>query len=520
MKMARRWLILLMICGAVAALFSEMTAEILPEKIPGSSVIEPSGEWRQDGHTLQFICPLPQSEEVQLLLLQSHWPNYQVLVDGQAIFSSARKGLGPYHLLVLPEGRNLCIQFIFETEAGASSIRQSRFVIGNKSGIYHKMVSENLYAVIFASLAAGMAVVSVCMGIYTGLQHATDLSEGLVSLGMYIFCAGVWVLTDSKILMLVTRRTGLVELISFLAFFALPIPLLNFTKKTLPGKERSFGFLQLLFQMMFLLFVVNRWTGFLAEMWIVIAEHCLMAVTIGTVLYNGFREMHRRKSKRLYRVMVGYVVFSICSVLALGFFYRHNDAAYSIAYVIGMLGFIVCLSDAAWTAVFDRVREHANVAMYAQMAYHDMMTGLGNRAAFRRDGEADKIFRDALAYIMVDTNNLKKINDSQGHLQGDTLICTIARCIQQTVGDMGQCYRIGGDEFVIRMRKVSCQHVMEYVQALQNAIEAENAQSDIPISAAIGYAWTDEETKDLSELFRRADDDMYETKKRMKESMK
>ena len=45
-------------------------------------------------------------------------------------------------------------------------------------------------------------------------------------------------------------------------------------------------------------------------------------------------------------------------------------------------------------------------------------------------------------------NNLKEINDKQGHHFGDVAIRQMADILRESVSDMGNCYRIGGDEFI------------------------------------------------------------------------
>ena len=50
------------------------------------------------------------------------------------------------------------------------------------------------------------------------------------------------------------------------------------------------------------------------------------------------------------------------------------------------------------------------------------MTGLGNRTAFLQDKKVAEKDQGEIAYIMIDANNLKKINDSQGHQKGDELL--------------------------------------------------------------------------------------------------
>ena len=79
---------------------------------------------------------------------------------------------------------------------------------------------------------------------------AKDTCKSLRSLGIYSICAGSWILTDSKIFLLIAQKTGMIEQIPFLCFFFLPVALLEFTKKIMPQKEQMLFILQNLFLMM------------------------------------------------------------------------------------------------------------------------------------------------------------------------------------------------------------------------------------------------------------------------------
>lgn len=161
------------------------------------------------------------------------------------------------------------------------------------------------------------------------------------------------------------------------------------------------------------------------------------------------------------------------------------------------------------------------MALYAKMAYTDMMTGLKNRAAFTEDSSRDAHTSGAVSYIMIDANNLKKINDSLGHKRGDELLTTVARCMEAGVkkyAGNGRCYRIGGDEFVIRLNNATEQDTKECMQRVKEALAAADKKTDIPISAAMGYAWSDDPDKDTEKLLQNADAQMYENKQMMKKS--
>ena len=111
-------------------------------------------------------------------------------------------------------------------------------------------------------------------------------------------------MTDSKLLLLVTQKTELVELISFLAFFSLPFPLLGFTKILMPGKEKMFGKLQGCFWMMAVIYTVNYMTDLIPVTAVIVAEHFFMVVTIILVLYYGAYHIREHKNGKILRVML------------------------------------------------------------------------------------------------------------------------------------------------------------------------------------------------------------------------
>lgn len=87
-------------------------------------------------------------------------------------------------------------------------------------------------------------------------------------------------------------------------------------------------------------------------------------------------------------------------------------------------------------------------------AFHDALTGLGNRASFMKKvaaalesvrGEQRKFF----AILLINLNRFKIVNDSLGHQYGDRLLIGIARRLEMYVGSCGTVARIGGDEFAV-----------------------------------------------------------------------
>ena len=492
------------------------------DRIEYGTVQAVEGTWsvqrEGSGSMVKYECQIPggQGKDSEVMLLQTHWKSYELLVDGTVIYGTGSRKEGLVHLFSLPAGKTLTIQFQDGDERTAGAIKQSQIYIGNRSGMFMKIIKENLYAAVFSMFAFLFGVISVVFGFYMKSAWSKEICRSLKYLGVYILCAGIWVLTDSRLLLLMTQHTEVVEMISFLTFFSLPLPLLGFTRNLMPGRDRMFCILQDLDWVMLLFYMVSYLSGVASITILILMEHTLMAVTIIAVLWHGVREVRVTKNRKLFRVMSGYVFFSICSVIAFIFFYQGSSSGYSISYVIGILGFVLMLVDAAGIAIYEQLQENANVAVYAKMAYLDQMTELGNRTAFLRDKKEDEGYKGRFAYIMVDANNLKKINDSQGHQKGDELIQKIAECIKVAVREVGRGYRIGGDEFAISLKNKSRQETVDCMKRIRKALEEENQISDIEISAAMGYAWTDQKVKALDRLLEEADTMMYANKRQMK----
>ena len=520
MKKIKNIFIFLVICSMVTALYIGIKTELSPEKVYYGTVHAEAGNWTQESESenVDYTCQIPdgQKDTQWVMMLQTHWKDYEIYVDGQKIYSTLGKRTGAFHLFSLPDGETLHIQFLNENTSAVSSIEQSKVWIGDKSSMYMTLIKQNLYAAVFTLFAFIMSLVSILAGLYMKPVWHKEIYKSLISLGCYILCAGIWVLTDSRLLLLVTQKTGVVEMISFFAFFGLPIPFMEFTGKMLPEREKILKNFQNIFLMMLLVYSVNYIGGVIPIAVLIVLEHLFMASAIIMFLYFGYQEIKKGQNRKLNRVMVGYIVFCISSVFALTSFYTGNSYLYSIAYVVGIMGFVFFLVDAACISVYDQLKENANAAMYARLAYLDMMTGFGNRTAFLEDTDIDKTYSGSMAYIMVDANNLKKVNDTLGHQKGDELITQITKCLRKVIKNDGKCYRIGGDEFVISLRNKNQQDIEAYITQIQKEIQTADAQSTIPISAAIGYAWTTESHKDLEKLLHEADESMYENKKKLK----
>ena len=117
---------------------------------------------------------------------------------------------------------------------------------------------------------------------------------------------------------------------------------------------------------------------------------------------------------------------------------------------------------------------------------------------------------DMVGVIFWDVNGLKETNDTLGHVMGDKLIAEIADSIRGFTNEKYRAYRVGGDEFIMICEDENELKMNEIVNEWNKIIAENNKESEIPLSAAVGYAAGKGE--DIGAIIKRADDRMYANK--------
>lgn len=148
-----------------------------------------------------------------------------------------------------------------------------------------------------------------------------------------------------------------------------------------------------------------------------------------------------------------------------------------------------------------------------QEAQVDFLTGLYNRrgwdALLAVEEERCKTYGSPALAMVVDIDDLKQVNDSQGHACGDTIISTVADCLKQSVRTSDIVARLGGDEFALLMVELREIDKSLLVRCIQQALRSKG------ISASIGWA-VRSPTMTLAETVEKADAHMYLCKRQRK----
>ncbi len=159
----------------------------------------------------------------------------------------------------------------------------------------------------------------------------------------------------------------------------------------------------------------------------------------------------------------------------------------------------------------DRSKEHL-----AYLAYTDALTGLANRALF-----ADRLHQAQLAarrhggkfaVMMLDLDGFKAVNDTYGHVAGDTVLQLVARKFQHCVRQSDTLARLGGDEFGVLLPRLHAADAAaavarRMIQVLDEPLELANHQ--VVIGASIGIAVYPDHAQSADCLLAAADTALY-----------
>ncbi|KWC61905.1 putative bifunctional diguanylate cyclase/phosphodiesterase [Burkholderia ubonensis] len=169
----------------------------------------------------------------------------------------------------------------------------------------------------------------------------------------------------------------------------------------------------------------------------------------------------------------------------------------------------------SWSIVTRQAEAEARIH---ELAHHDSLTGLPNRATFLTEFDAwlrrsDKV----LALLFIDLDGFKLINDARGHSAGDEVLRQVAERLRGQCPEPGMMLgRIGGDEFAVLMRDTDADGAMGAAARLVDTLVAPYAPSpdrQFRIGASIGCVLAPHHGNDAGVLLSRADMALYAAKK-------
>jgi len=183
--------------------------------------------------------------------------------------------------------------------------------------------------------------------------------------------------------------------------------------------------------------------------------------------------------------------------------------------LVTLLGISHALRDLAYAALAGY--QDATLALLTEQALTDGLTGVANRRAFdtRLNDEIERgqRFGHGVALVFLDIDGLKRMNDTQGHTQGDALVCAVATLLRAQARGIDLVARVGGDEFAVILPETAGGGAVSLVQRLAQAA-ATRQVAGVPLRVSMGVAVYPDDGATPAALIAHADQHMYADKRR------
>ncbi|WNS45542.1 diguanylate cyclase domain-containing protein [Paenibacillus sp. MMS20-IR301] len=184
---------------------------------------------------------------------------------------------------------------------------------------------------------------------------------------------------------------------------------------------------------------------------------------------------------------------------------------------------VAVLSESLRNLVSNLTKTESKLSYMSDMALHDKLTGLPNRAALdeflaHAVGKA-KQNRTTLSFLYLDLDGFKKVNDTFGHATGDALLQEVAFRLVESTRDNEIVARLGGDEFVVILNTSAGKPMQEAEIVASRIISKINLPilirgEELHVGCSVGAAvWTPDGGGDTIETLRLADEALYISKR-------
>ncbi len=254
--------------------------------------------------------------------------------------------------------------------------------------------------------------------------------------------------------------------------------------------------------------------------YVILAAQIILLLLISVYAFGALAMKKREEWAQRYRTVAAFgLTMAFFMVLQLAFPYL---PFYAMAYLLGtclLRAVIIGNEKEAYRRGMEEAKENARKRLLQAQkeASIDALTGVKNKHAFLDEEEhLDMLIGEhqvpQFAIVMLDVNDLKKVNDSKGHQAGDEYLKEASHFICDTF-KKSPVYRVGGDEFVVLAEGSDYVRIEELVGEVRQHNKEALANDGVIIACGMARYDRDE---CVASVFERADHRMYENKNLLK----
>lgn len=346
-----------------------------------------------------------------------------------------------------------------------------------------------------------------------------EIYNNIWQVGMFSILLSFWMIAESRMLQFFSGSIWLIGSLAYISLPLIPIPLLFYIKSIISEEgakplmiSAKICCVNLGLVVFMQLFSIM---DFFESVWI---THIVIGITILIISKQLFFEIKVKQNKSAKNFLFSLGILLAFVILDIFRFYAFDVANVTIFVRIGFLIFIILLGMETGRHLMALLKKSYKATFYEKLAYLDQLTQGPNRTAFEKDLEeafSDEINRSRLRLVMLDMNQLKKINDVYGHVTGDEAIKKAYELITKHFSHLGKTYRIGGDEFACIIIHDVDEAFTQSCESLEKNIIEDNKSLTYPMGIALGSVTYDSERDTaVKKMIHRADVNMYQAKKK------
>jgi diguanylate cyclase (GGDEF)-like protein len=473
---------------------------------------------------IQISRTLPQVSDHAILQIMCNYRSMTAYVEGEEIFHALPSTFGlvntdmGHYVALIPlnsehSGKEIVIH-ISERESGfRSEVGYIRLTSAAQYGF--QILENNAFHLVFSLLMLICSVVSLCTWFVIGCRKTVipkDSYQSLLWISLFSASVGVWFFTEAYVWAISTGSFAASGLLSYIALSLMPLSLLGILKTICTERLASLRWIVAVAKVI----LIGKWIVFLtglvdfSGMLILIHVECVIAAGIFAVFLAWKRELFLVGDVFRYGIWVflGMLVITIAAYIWGG------------NWLLGALGTAcVLLASVIISAIINinsAVKEVAKIKQYKEYALTDIMTGLKSRYAYtifeaqQKQGPP----ADDLQLMYIDIDMLKKINDTLGHVAGDEMITAVSKCIHKAFDDVAECFRMGGDEFLIATT-AKAEVLQERIALFNQLVSHWRGRYVEKLTVSYGVVAANEHPDlDFESLLKTADDRMYQRKRK------
>lgn len=416
-------------------------------------------------------------------------------------------------------GKTLTLEFCAPIQKYSGTIGE--IYLGEEAALILEIVQSRSISILMCIFIFSFGIFLLLVWIF--LRKILE-ENNLLYLALFSILVAVWSFGETKMLQFVYGNMQVISVLTFESLMIIPMPiLLHFASSKNKKVESVNLFMAAVCAIIFLINNILQITGIKDLSETVFLTHIMLLVgTIGAFLstFAGKRELRENKQTGIITTsMLGLVFFSITVIIDTIRYYLLDFGDSGSFTRIGLVFYVFTLGIDYVDDIIAAVKLGKKAELYREMAYTDALTEVKSRVAYEnRTKELDKIIKEVKPLVMtIDLNNLKYINDTYGHESGDKYIKSNIDFLLSNIYGLGECYRVGGDEFNIIVLEENKEYFNYHIEQIRKRLSA----ADLIVNFAFGVAEYDEnKDKTVSDIAGRADIKMYEMKSEMKREAK